>query len=113
MRICVVYDTEKLVHREHKVGRYLLDEGDAVSLLSETEQQAYGVVDYPSVEVDYLGRGHLHAVVAVVVGDILDSDSLSFGLGSSSQQVIAGNIIIVCYLYEEIESAFTDALLIV
>ena len=56
MRICVVYDTEKLVHREHKVGRYLLDEGDAVSLLSETEQQAYGVVDYPSVEVDYLGR---------------------------------------------------------
>ena len=89
VRVSVVDYSEQLVHRQHKVGRHLFDESDAVRLLSQTEKQAYGVVDDPSVEVDDLRRRHFKIIVAVIIRYILNRDRLALWFRSSSKQIIA------------------------
>ena len=109
MGVSVIDDPEELIDREHEVGRHLFDEGDAVCFLSKAEQETDRVIDYTSVEVDDLRRGHFEGIVSVIVGDILDSDSFSLRFGRSAEEVIAGDVVVISDLNEEVKSAFSDA----
>ena len=54
MGVGIVYDSEKLVNRQHQIGGDFLYQRYAVGFLRKVEKQAYGIVDDTAVEVDYL-----------------------------------------------------------
>ncbi len=84
---------------------------EMVSLESQREQQADGIVDDLAVECHHFGAGH--TVVAVIIRNFFHCDGLALRFRCSAEQIVTGYIVIVRDLDQKVQTALTDALFVV
>ena len=108
-----IEQTEHLGHGGHQVGAHLGGQGLAVAL-------AYLGVEHVQAVGDelFVHRGQDAAVVDVVlhlvgVGDVLCREHHAVALCRTAQQIVAGDVVIVCHPYHKIQAALPDAFFVV
>ena len=113
MRLCGVEQPEHLGYRHHQVSAHLGGQCLAVALAD------FGVEHVQAVRDEFFVHGGQHAAVVDIVlhlfgvGQILGREHHSVALGAAPQQVVAGNIIIVCHPHHKVQAALADAFFVV
>ena len=113
MRLCRVEQPEHLGNRHHQVSAHLRGQRLAVALADLGIQHVQAVGDE-----FFVHGGQNAAVVDVVlhlfgVGQILGREHHAVALGAAAQQVVAGNIIIICHPHHKVQAALADAFFVV
>ena len=113
MRLRRVEQPEHLGHRHHQVGAHLGGQRLAVALAD------LGVEYVQAVGDEFFVHGGQHAAVVDVVlhlfgvGQILGREHHTVALGAAPQQIVAGNIIIICHPHHKVQAALADAFFVV